>query len=186
MYSGEEPMDRRLVLYVITCAAEPTVELPAFVESALAQGWDTCVIATPEAARFFDTDQVAEMTGHPVRTRFKDPEQPDVLPPPEVLLLAPATFNTINKLAAGISDTLALALLNEAIGLRLPVIAAPWVNAALGSHPAFADSIARLRGWGVRVIGGTGPRGDGRPAEQAVFPWDDLTAELARLRAVGS
>lgn len=164
-------MDRRPVLYVITCAAEPAVELPAFVESTLAQNWDTCVIATPDAARFFDTRHVAEMTGHPVRTQFKDPDQPDVLPAPEALLLAPATFNTINKLAAGISDTLALALLNEAIGLRLPVLAAPWANAALGSHPAFVDSIAKLRGWGVNVIS----------AEQHVFPWDQVRAWLAAL-----
>jgi flavoprotein len=35
-------------------------------------------------------------------------------------VVAPATFNTINKWAQGISDTLALGLLNEATGLGLP------------------------------------------------------------------
>ena len=168
-------MGERPVLYVVACGAEVTGELPGFVESVLAQDWDVCVIATPDAVRFFDGGRVALMTGHPVRTAFKDPDQPDVLPAPDVLLLAPATFNTINKLAAGISDTLALALLNEAIGLRRPMLAAPWANAALGSHPAFIDSIAKLRSWGVDVIGET-PGPD-------VFPWDQVCAWLARVRA---
>jgi len=165
----------RPVLYVITTGAESTADLPSFVESVLEQNWDTCVIATPEAARFFDTARVAEMTGHPVRTQFKDPDQPDVLPPADALLLAPATFNTINKLAAGISDTLALALLNEAIGQRLPVIAAPWVNEALGRHPAFVANVAKLRDWGMAVIGATVPI--------TSFPWEEVRAELARVRA---
>src|SRR5215510_10655650 len=60
----------------------------------------------------------------------------DVLPPATAFAAAPATFNTINKWAAGISDTLALGLLNEAIGLGLPIVAVPWPNAALARHPA--------------------------------------------------
>jgi len=164
------------VLYVITTGAEPTVNLPRFVDSVLAQNWDTCVIATPDAARFFDTGRVAEITGHPVRTQFKDPDQPDVLPPADVLLLAPATFNTINKLAAGISDTLALALVNEGIGQRLPVVAAPWVNEALGRHPAFVANIAKLRDWGIAIIESKDP--------STGFPWDQVSAELAKRYAV--
>jgi phosphopantothenoylcysteine synthetase/decarboxylase len=162
---------------MITTGAEPTVDLPRFVATELVQNWDVCVIATPEAARFFDTAQVAEMTGHPVRTQFKDPDQPDVLPPADVLLLAPATFNTINKLAAGISDTLALALLNEGVGQRLPVVAAPWVNEALGRHPAFVANIARLRDWGIAVIESTAL---GTTGSSTGFPWDKVSAELAR------
>jgi hypothetical protein len=45
----------------------------------------------------------------------KHPDEPDVLPPPDAFIIAPATFNTINKLATGISDTLALGLVNEGI-----------------------------------------------------------------------
>jgi hypothetical protein len=35
------------------------------------------------------------MTGHPVRTSYKLPDEPDVLPPPDAILVAPATFNTV-------------------------------------------------------------------------------------------
>ena len=44
------------------------------------------------------------------------------------MIVAPATFNTINKWAAGISDTLALGLLTEAIGKKIPVVALPFTN----------------------------------------------------------
>ena len=89
----------RPVLYVIVSAAAPARELPTLI-SALTSDWDTCVITTPEGARFFDIARVTELTGHPVRTNFKDPDAPDVLPPASAFAAAPATFNTINKWAA--------------------------------------------------------------------------------------
>jgi hypothetical protein len=64
----------------------------------------------------------------------------------------PSLAATINKWAAGISDTLALGLLNEAIGLGLPVVAVPFPNIALAQHPAFRRSLADLRGYGVRLL----------------------------------
>lgn len=174
-------MERRPVLYVVASGAMPVRELPTLI-SALVDDWDTCVITTPEGSRFFDVPRVTELTGHPVRSSFKDPGAPDVLPAADAIAAAPATFNTINKWAAGISDTLALALLNEAIGLSLPIVTVPWPNAALARHPAFGRSISTLRDCGVRVI--LDPRhlpDDDNPG-QAEFPWDELRAELAGMR----
>jgi Flavoprotein len=76
----------------------------------------------------------------PVRCDYKRPDEADVLPPPDAFVVAPATFNTINKLAAGISGTLALGFLNEAVGTGLPVIAVPFPNQMLARHPAFAPA----------------------------------------------
>ena len=105
------------VLYVIACGGYPAGKLSDFVSFAQAAGWDVCVIATPDGAKFLDAAHLADLTGHPVRVHYKQPDEPDVLPPPQAFVIAPATFNTINKLAAGISDTLALGLLNEAVGV---------------------------------------------------------------------
>jgi phosphopantothenoylcysteine synthetase/decarboxylase len=175
-------MERLPVLYLVASGAAPARDLPEVIAS-LTADWDTCVITTPEGARFFDLQQVTELTGHPVRTSFKDPDTPDVLPPAEAFAAAPATFNTVNKWAAGISDTLALALLNEAIGLRLPIVAVPWPNEPLARHPAFGRSIGTLRGCGITVILDPAhlPGRDG--AGDAQFPWHALHAELARIRA---
>lgn len=174
--------DSQPVLYIVAGGGPPAADLAGFVDSVQQQGWDACVITTPDGARFLDAAELARLTGHPVRDRYKDPGDPDVLPAADVFVVAPATFNTVNKLACGISDTLALGLLNEAVGLGLPVIAVPWPNTALARHPAFRRSLAALREWGITVIfdpdrlppvAGTSPP----------FPWPQLQAELARAYA---
>jgi len=172
---------RRPVLYMIASGAAPARELPTLI-STLTDEWDTCVITTPEGSRFFDVSRVTKLTGHPVRSSFKDPDAPDVLPPADAFAAAPATFNTINKWAAGISDTLALGLLNEATGLGLPIVTVPWPNAALARHPAFGRSVATLRGCGITVILDPAHLPDDEAPGQAEFPWADLRAELARMR----
>jgi phosphopantothenoylcysteine synthetase/decarboxylase len=139
-----------------------------------------CVIATPSARSFIDSPALEAATGHPVRSEYKQPDAADVLPPPDAIVVAPATFNTINKWAAGISDTLALGLLTEAIGRRLPVVALPFINAAQAKHPAFQDSIDRLRAAGVQLLYGPDVLELHEPGTGSqrvgLFPWQ-LTLE---------
>jgi phosphopantothenoylcysteine synthetase/decarboxylase len=171
----------RLVLYVVACGGYAAARLEAFVRFARGEGWDVCVVVTPDGAKFADVAGLAELTGHPVRSQYKQPDEPDVLPPPDALVVAPATFNTINKWANGISDTLALGLLNEALGAGLPAMAAPWPGAGLMGHPAFGRSLRDLREWGVRII--FDPDRPAEPGGAGAFPWDQLRAGLAGLRA---
>jgi len=180
------------VLYVLVCGGQPARDVEPFVRRTLADGWDVCVIATPSAARFLNLSHLAELTGHPVRTDYKHPDEPDVLPAADVLVVAPATFNTVNKIAAGISDTLVLGLVNEGLGAGKPVVLAPFPNRELARHPAFAASLRALRSWGVHVVfdeddfassrpagsPGDGPRS---PGDGPRFPWDELAARLSDL-----
>jgi phosphopantothenoylcysteine synthetase/decarboxylase len=175
------PADTSAVLYVVACGAGPARQLPDFVGFGQRQGWDVCVIATPDGMKFLDATCLADQTGHPVRSQYKQPDEPDVLPPADAFVVAPASFSTINKWAAGISDTLALGLLNEALGLGLPTTAAPWPNAALARHPAFQRSIAVLRECGIRVILDPDRLPGATPEGQALFPWGDVRGDLARL-----
>ncbi len=177
----------RRVLYAVACGGRPAGDLPAFVQEAQASGWEVCVIATPSALKFMDLDHLAKLTGHVVRYDYKQPEEPDVLPPADAMVVAPATFNTINKWAAGISDTLALGLLNEAVGLGLPVVAMPFPNIALAQHPAFRRSMRELEGLGVRLLFDPDtyplPTPNLGPASRDLFPWQALREELAKLTA---
>ena len=100
------------MLYVVACGGPPAAQLDAFTGFAQQHGWDVCVIATPDGTKFLDAERLAGLTGHPVRSQYKQPDDPDVLPPADAFVVAPATFSTINRLALGISDTLALGLLN--------------------------------------------------------------------------
>ncbi|MFF5206305.1 flavoprotein [Streptosporangium sp. NPDC000396] len=175
---------RKLVLYVIACGGCPAAELPALVEHAQGEGWTVCVVTTPSGTKFADAERLSELTGYPARNDYKRPEDPDVLPLPDVFAVVPATFNTTSKWAQKISDTLALGLPNEALGLGLPVVAVPWPNVALARHPSFISSVTLLRELGVTVI--LDPErlpapNSGAPGA-ASFPWDELRKELHDMR----
>jgi Flavoprotein len=141
------------VLYLVSCASRPAQRIHEFVPLAQAEGWDVCVIVTPQATKFVDAPLLEQLTGHPVRSEYKRPEEPDVLPRADAIVVFPATVNTLNKWALGIMDTLALGLLCEYMGMGMPVLAIPCVltGSGLDSHPAFSRSIAVLRGCGVHV-----------------------------------
>jgi hypothetical protein len=168
--------DATPVLYTIACAAPPARRIEILIERAQTRGWDTCLVLTPSAARWLtdDVPRLENLTGHVVRSTYKLPTEPDVLPAADAMVICPATFNTLNKWALGISDTLALGLVTEAIGLQLPVVALPYLNNAQAAHPALAGSVGLLRKWGVTVLLGDGgfephPPKHGRLDE---YPWD--------------
>ncbi len=68
------------------------------------------------------------------------------------VVFAPCSFNSLNKLAQGCADNLALSICAEMIGLRQTVIVAVSLNERLWAHPAARASVATLRGWGAHVI----------------------------------
>ncbi|MET8245157.1 flavoprotein [Streptomyces sp. NPDC005202] len=138
-------------LYVVVCGAGIAVDVSKLITAAQERDWEVGVIATPVAmGGFFDTAAVEAQTGRPIRSAWRSPGDPRPFPPPDAVVVAPATFNTINKWAAGIADTLALATLCEACGLGVPVAALPCVADALTAHPAYRSSLVRLSGMGVR------------------------------------
>ncbi|MCA1671787.1 MAG: flavoprotein, partial [Actinobacteria bacterium] len=71
-------------------------------------------------------------------------------------------------------------ILNEAIGLELPIIVAPYAKPSLAAHPAFSVSLEKLNGWGVNVLSNeairvkdvddkSAPRFSWRPVIEAVI-----------------
>ncbi|MDX3746924.1 flavoprotein [Streptomyces sp. AK08-02] len=162
---------QRPFLYVVVCAAGIASDVGTLITAAEERNWQVGVIATPLAMGFFDTDAVETRTGRPIRSAWRKPGDPRPFPAPDAVLVAPATFNTVNKWAAGIADTLALGTLCEAYGLGVPIAVLPCVGDALAAHPAYRASVERLRGMGVRFAdpyAGEGQQGDGRPE----FGWE--------------
>ncbi|MCX4451932.1 flavoprotein [Streptomyces sp. NBC_01728] len=157
-------------LYVVVCAAGVARDVSKLITAAQERSWEVGVIATPQGLGFFDASVVETQTGRPIRSAWRAPGDPRPFPAPDAVAVAPATFNTVNKWAAGISDTLALGTLNEAYGLGVPIAVLPCVSDALAAHPAYRESVERLRGMGVRF----GDRYSGEPGEdglRAEFPW---------------
>jgi phosphopantothenoylcysteine decarboxylase/phosphopantothenate--cysteine ligase len=146
-------------------------------------------IQTPTAQRFVGAASFAALTGSPVLTdEFeRDPARgafPDQDPPShdpashlelvrnaDAYLVAPASANTIAKLAHGLADNL---LTSAALAATCPVLVAPAMNHHMWEHPATQANLALLRERGVIVIEpGTGALatkhewGTGRLAEPA-------------------
>jgi hypothetical protein len=163
------------VLYLFGAAAPPVLDAARVIEDAREDGWEVCLGLTPTAAGWLNGSLGAleELTGHPVRSEYKLPGQRDVWPPADVILVAPATFNTVNAWALGLTNTFVVGVAAEAIGKGVPLVTMPCVNAAYARHPQFERSVEVLRGAGVAVLYGEGgfvpnPPGQGRPSE---FPW---------------
>ncbi|WP_225799675.1 flavoprotein [Streptomyces sp. NK15101] len=157
-------------LYLFADAAEPVFDIARVIEDAQADGWDVCLGLTPTAARWLagSLDGLAVLTGHPVRWDHALPGEPDVWPEASAILVAPATFNTVNRWALGIVDEFVVGAVAEGIGKGIPMVALPYVSAAYAQHPQFERSLETLRGAGVSVLYGE----DGfLPDPPAPFPW---------------
>jgi phosphopantothenoylcysteine decarboxylase len=165
---------RSPILYLIVCAAPPAQQTQEVVPLLQTAGWDVCVIATPQAARWMNTEALAELSGHLVRMDYKLPGEADPLPKADAMLVMPATFNTINKWAQGIGDTLVTSLLCEALGRGSPpIVTVPCLKMDLVRHPAFSRSIALLRECGVHVL-----HKPERYPSPLMVPWNEILATL--------
>jgi phosphopantothenoylcysteine decarboxylase / phosphopantothenate---cysteine ligase len=165
-------------------AAYKTLELTRL---AIKAGHAVRVIQTEASTRFVGPASFAGITGAPVLTSDWEPDpmrgafpgdpEPGHAPishlalveRADVFLIAPASANTIAKLAAGLADNL---LTSAALACRGPLIVAPAMNGAMYEHPATQANIARLRERGVTVqepgtgsLASIGEQGTGRLPE---------------------
>jgi hypothetical protein len=150
----KEDQQAKKVLYNIICASSSAPLAEKLIIQAQTDGWDVCVLTTPQGCNFFDLAMFEKLTGHPIRSEYKHPKEPDVLQRADAIVLFPATFNTINKWANGISDTLAIGILCEYMGLGYPIIAVPCfrTGGGLDGHPVFFRNLDFLRKCGVNVM----------------------------------
>lgn len=167
-------MAEQKTLYVVVCAAGPASEVGTLVGLAQDQGWSVQVMATPSAMNFIDAEALGKQTGRPVRSEHRKPGGPRS-PKADAIIIAPATFNTINKLAQGIADNYVLDVANEAIGLGVPTVILPFVNSAYENRAPFKESVQKLRAEQVPVLIGAGAfapheSGSGSSVFDA-FPW---------------
>lgn len=138
-------------IYLIVSGAATARQIPALLPRLMPVFGSVVTVLTPNAQRVVSQRELALVPGHRiVESYFDDAILPR--PPEGVVLVAPCSFNTLNKLAAGVADSLALSIVAEAIGRRTPVIAALSLNDPLWRHPRAAKSAAALRRWGVDVI----------------------------------
>lgn len=165
-------------LTVVVTGAGPSSDIGQLITIASSHGWTSSVLATPNARAFIDEPFIEQVASTPVRWDYngRPNGSPRAVGRPDALLVAPATFNSVNKIAAGIADNYALTTIAEQIGQGTPTLIVPFVNTAFAARRPFRQSVEMLRAEGIGVYFGPEhgwephPPGTGA-AKQENFPW---------------
>lgn len=150
------------VVYLVLSGTTTAARCPEILHGLVGLGFATVIaLPTPNASRVIALRELADVAGAQVVESYFDLAiRPQ--PPRGVVLFAPCSFNSLNKLAHGVADNLALSVVAEAIGRDTPVIVAPSLNAPLLAHPQAQASLKTLPSWGVTIVppvdDGRGPR----------------------------
>src|SRR5437764_2294 len=150
------------VVYLVLSGTTTATRGPELLRGLVGLGFATVIaLPTPNASRVMAGRELADVPGaQVVQSYFDMAIRPR--PPRGVVLFAPCSFNSLNKLANGIADSLALSVVAEAIGRKTPVIVGPSLNQPLLDHPEAQTSLRKLPNWGVIIVPpvdeGEGPR----------------------------
>ena len=155
----------------------------AIIRLLVKEGAEVKVIMTEHAKKFITPLTLATLSKNPVLTAFYNVENGDwnshvdLGTWADAFLIAPATANTIAKMAAGIADNL---LLTTYLSARCQVFVAPSMDMDMLAHPSTTINIETLKAYGVTIIEpsdgelASGLSGKGRMAEP-----EDIVNELA-------
>jgi len=146
------------------------------------EGSEVKVIMTSHAKDFITPLTLSTLSRNPVYTEFYDPgngswnSHVDLGLWADLFLIAPATANTISKMASGIADNL---LLTTYLSARCPVFIAPSMDMDMLNHSATQKSIVTLKSYGNHILDApegelaSGLSGKGRMSEP-----EDIVKEI--------
>jgi phosphopantothenoylcysteine decarboxylase/phosphopantothenate--cysteine ligase len=171
------PPLRGLRIGVLVSGGVAAYKVADLVSQLTQEGCPVRVALTPNAARFVGTATFQGISGHPVLT---DLWPSDAAPEPhvelgdwaQVILVAPATANTLAKLAQGLADDMVSATV---LAARCPVVVAPAMNDAMWAKPQVVANVAKLRQAGFHLVEpatgrlASGHQGPGRLPEAATL-----------------
>jgi len=174
------PFDGRRVLLVVSGG------IAAYKSAALARrlieaGATIDVVLTEAAQRFIGSVTFEGITGRPVHTDlFSRPmAHLDLGRSADVAVVAPATANTLARLAAGAADDLACTAL---LATRAPLILAPAMNTRMWQHPATVRNVTWLREQGASIVGpDDGPLAEGENGPGRMAEPPEILAYIARV-----
>lgn len=146
---------KRIVLGVTgSIAAVETVKL---ARELIRHGADVFPVMTESAKKIIHPYSLEFATGNAPVTEITGKVQHvalcgDVKEPADLLLIAPATANTIGKIAYGIDDTPVTTFATTAIGSRIPVIIVPAMHGSMFKHPIVLENIEKLKAIEIEFI----------------------------------
>ncbi len=152
---GSELAGRKIALLVSSSVA--SFKTPEIARELMRHGADVHVVISPATEKMVGSDLLEWATGNPVVKELTGKLEHIALAGNsstrvDLVLISPATANTIGKLASGIDDTPVTTVAATAIGSKIPVLIAPAMHEPLYDHPIVQENIERLKRIGVEFI----------------------------------
>jgi len=148
---GSELADRKIVLCITGSVA--AIRCPDLARELMRRGADVRVAMSSEAVKLITPQLMHWATGNPVVTELTGAlEHVELATWTDLVLVAPATANTLSKVACAIDDTTVTSIASVALGLGKPVAMVPAMHGSMYSHKLLQDNLARLRQAGVQVM----------------------------------
>jgi phosphopantothenoylcysteine decarboxylase/phosphopantothenate--cysteine ligase len=152
---GSELAGKKVALLVSSSVA--SFKAPEIARELMRHGADVHVVITPATEKMVGSDLLEWATGNQVVKELTGKLEHIALAGNsstrvDLVLVSPATANTIGKLASGIDDTAVTTVAATAIGSKIPVMVAPAMHEPLYDHPIVRENIERLKRIGVEFI----------------------------------
>ncbi len=152
---GRELSGKKIALLVTSSVA--SFKAPEIARELMRHGADVQAVISPSTERMVGADLLEWATGNTVVTRLTGKLEHIALAGKsqghvDLVLVAPATANTIGKLASGIDDTPVTTVAATAIGSRIPVLIAPAMHEPLYDHPLVQENVQRLKKIGAEFV----------------------------------
>jgi phosphopantothenoylcysteine decarboxylase/phosphopantothenate--cysteine ligase len=120
-------------------------------------GAEVHAVMTDAARHILHPDALHYATGNPVIIelggRVEHVEFFGLKGRADLLLIAPATANTIGKIAYGIDDTTVTSFATTALGSGRSVMVVPAMHESMYRHPAVVENLIKLKSWGISIVG---------------------------------
>jgi len=153
---GKELEGKRVVLCVTGSVA--AVQSPEIARALMRHGADVFPVMSPMAEKIIHPYLMEWATGNQVVTELTGKIEHVALVgehtvKADIVLIAPATANTISKIACGIDDTTVSSVASTAFGSSCPIIIVPAMHESMYNHPILTKNIKELKTLGVEFVG---------------------------------
>jgi phosphopantothenoylcysteine decarboxylase/phosphopantothenate--cysteine ligase len=165
---GKELKDKSIVLCITGSVA--AVQCSEIARTLMRHEAEVFAVMSPMAQKIIHPHLMEWATGNSVVTELTGKIEHVALvgehsEKADLVLVAPATANTISKIACGIDDTAVTSVVSTAFGSNTPIIIVPAMHQSMYNHPILAENINKLKALGIEFVGPRVEEGKAKIAE---------------------
>jgi len=165
---GTELNEKRIVLCITGSVA--AVQCSEIARQLMRHGAEVFAVMSPMAQKIIHPYLMEWATGNPVVTELTGKIEHVALAgehdnKADLILVAPATANTISKIASGIDDTTVTSVASTAFGSKIPIVIVPAMHESMYRHPILDENVKKLRALGIEFVGPRVEEGKAKIAE---------------------